>query len=351
MARIALYGGSFNPPHQGHLDVLKWLASSDCPEDFNEIWVMPTVNHAFAKDLLDYEIRERMVTAMLAKEFRAGLFGSAGPKDAFKVVRRDAVFMAETLEQLHDEQPGDEFVLVVGADILNETDKWERWDDVVKLATVLPVTRKGVTPPDGWTVHQIEAADPSSTDIRERLGRGDLTYLVGKGADVPEAVLSIIEKEKLYGYAPEAIPQRVRLDTVFIPIETLASKFEPGVVFCLVGDIRKVLGVSAQNHIYDDDTEAKYSFAFRVLRDTAVVSENEREIRRWLQAQTEARTEGASFDTARPQPSSPGLMYLKLGGEPLEGSPGPFVGEADDYAFFEGTSSSGLFGGLFGGLF
>ncbi len=202
--KIALYGGSFNPPHQGHLDVLKWLVSTDCPLDLHEIWVIPTVVHAFAKELLDYDIRERMVTALIDRHFKTSLFGKTHIRDNIKVLRREEVFTADLLAQLTAENPGDTFMPVMGADILHESDEWERWDEILTFKPIF-VTRVGVdVSGSGQTVHQIDAADPSSTDVRSRLTEGDLTLLVGEGADVPESVMSIIEEEGLYGYKKPA---------------------------------------------------------------------------------------------------------------------------------------------------
>tara|TARA_Y100000310_G_scaffold279517_1_gene298670 strand:+ start:4986 stop:6041 length:1056 start_codon:yes stop_codon:yes gene_type:complete len=350
MARIALYGGSFNPPHQGHLDVLKWLVA-DCPLDLEEIWVIPTVIHAFAKELLDYDIRERMVTAMLDKAFRSGLTSKSHIRDRIKVVRREEVFTADLLANLTTENPGDTFMPVMGADILHESDEWERWGEILSFKPIF-VARVGVdVSGSGQTVHQIDAADPSSTDVRSRLAEGDLSFLVGAGADVPESVMSIIEKEGLYGFTkPDHGPCEVTLDTVYIPVETITDRFVPGVVFRLIGDIRKVLAVRTQNKIVDGHEEdgVRYCFAFTVLRDTDVVRETEQEIRSWQRARTLARTKGEEFTTDRPIPAGPEIVFLKLGDEPIQGLPGEFLGQADECFFFAARASRGLFGGLFG---
>jgi len=349
MARIALFGGSFNPPHQGHLDVMRWLVTGDCrPLDFDDVWMLPTVTHAFNKGLEPYEVRERMVKAMLDKEFPSYV----RRRRLLPVVRREEQYTVDTLEVLHGEYPDTEFVLVVGADILNETDKWERWGDVQKLATILPVARVGTTPPEGWEVHPIHAADPSSTDIRERLSRSDLTYLLGPGADVPAAVMKIIEAEGLYGYeAPDFGPQQISLDTVFFPTSAFKD-YQPGQVFGLTGNIRRVLGVRSQDHTLEGDDEPTPCFAFKVLRDSHVAKDNHQDVRRWLGQETEYRHRESEFDQPRPKPRGPNMCFLLDGGEPQEARPpGDLLGEADGHVFFLTESSGDLFGDLFGGLF
>jgi len=353
MSKIAIFGGSFDPPHQGHLDVIKWLAM-DCPVDLEEIWVLPTVNHAFAKDLLPYEMREKMVNAMLDEAFPGGSgFFKLSPvkRDRIRVRRHSEQYMAETLEKLRScgPYPPDKFMLVVGTDIINERDKWHRWEDVTRMADILVVSREGVEAevPDNWKIHQIKAADPSSTSIRERLANSDLTYLVGKGADVPASVMRIIERDNLYGYKPpEHGDQRVLVENFYVPVkEFLGQGFQPGVAFSLTGDIRKVLSVWTQNH------DGAYCFVFQILRDTSVLEENDRAVRHWMELQTAARYGGQEFTDPKPKPHSPPLVYLKAG-EPAETTaPGKILGQADGYLFFEFLGGGEGFGGLFGGLF
>lgn len=347
VTKVALFGGSFNPPHAGHEHILKWLVHN-CPLDLHEIWVLPVVNHAHDKDLLPYEMRAKMVTEMVKGAVGRGMFNNHG--DACKVVRRDEKYTVEMLEALHVEMPSYEFFLVVGADILHETDRWERWDDVLKLATLIPVSRHGHEPPAGITAHDIKGPDPSSTDIRLRLAKNDLTYLTGEGADVPERVISFIKAEELYGYKRvEREPRKVQVDYVTIPVKTLIDQWPPGKPFCLRRPIRQIFGVGlVKTPIEGDLVDA---FRFRVLVDTEMVNENESEIRSWMRDQTRARSKGEEFTTPKPEPTSFGLTYLKQGGEPFEGFVGDFIGVAGDYVFFKGGASSESLGGFFGGLF
>jgi nicotinate-nucleotide adenylyltransferase len=96
---------------------------------------------------------------------------------------------ARTLEHLQAKHPDHRFALVVGTDILPETDKWYRWDRVKALARILVVGRQGY---EG-------AADApalpavSSTVIRERLARGE-----DVSALVPGRVLAYVAERGLY---------------------------------------------------------------------------------------------------------------------------------------------------------
>lgn len=183
MRTVALFGGSFNPPHKGHEAILRWLLTNP-PMHLDGVGVLPTVNHAFGKDLLPYEVRAELVQAMV------------GPDPRVEIIRRDERYMAEVLEALHAEHPDTHYVLVLGADILNDLDKWHRWDDVLRLAEPLFVFREGVLfESNGTTVHRIAAPEVSSTDVRQWLAEGnpEVAHLL------PEAVLRLIETKGYYG--------------------------------------------------------------------------------------------------------------------------------------------------------
>lgn len=342
--RIALYGGSFNPPHQGHLDVIKWLAN-DCPQDLNEVWVLPTVNHAFAKELADYEVREELVTAMIDDAFKGGYYPPI--RDSIKVVRREEVYTAELLDNLEAENPGDEFVPVIGADIINAAGDWHRWGDVVARKPIV-VARKGVECKTDLKVHEVDAAEVSSTSVRERLANGDLTYLIGKGADLPERVMSIIERKNLYGWPKlEYHKHTSTVDRVNLPISKFTEAFKPGQNFCVTGDITQILGVHAEN--VEIDGELVYCVVITVVRNPAVSNKVRGETRRWHEKKTEARRDGTEFTATMPVAVSPDICYLNYG-EAVDGEVGEFIGKADELYFFKGNvvGFNGLFKGLFG---
>ena len=56
--RVGLFGGSFNPIHNGHLNIIKNILERDVVD---EIWVIPCAEHAFNKDLIDAEHRVKMI--------------------------------------------------------------------------------------------------------------------------------------------------------------------------------------------------------------------------------------------------------------------------------------------------
>jgi nicotinate-nucleotide adenylyltransferase len=187
MATVALFGGSFNPPHVAH-HMLAVYALATC--DLDEVWFVPTFRHAFGKGLASYEDRVAMcelLTAEIgsrAQVSRAEQTLAAAP--GFVVSR--TLDLIEHLQACH---PAHRFRLLIGADILLETDKWYRWDEVARQAPPIVVGRAEVVAPPQATVSEYSMPGISSTEVRRRLQaqepvnwlvpRGVLGYIAAKG--------------------------------------------------------------------------------------------------------------------------------------------------------------------------
>lgn len=157
--RIGLFGGSFNPPHVAH-QLVCTLALSVARVD--EVWLMPCYRHAFDKELAPYA--DRVAMCRLAAE-------PFGPRVLVSEVERELGEVSRTLvtlEHLRKHHPDHGWVLVVGADILAEAERWYAWDRIQHLAELFVVGRQG-----GPDAPGVVLPDVSSSDIRARLARGE----------------------------------------------------------------------------------------------------------------------------------------------------------------------------------
>jgi nicotinate-nucleotide adenylyltransferase len=160
--RVALLGGSFNPPHVAHLMAAYWTLAT---QDVREVWLLPSYRHPFGKELVAFDDRVRMCE-LAARGVRGVAVCSAERELAGDPLVGKT---ARTLEHLVAKHPDTDFALVVGADILPDTPKWYRWDRITELARIIVVGREGFPPvPGAPTLPAI-----SSTEIRARLARGD----------------------------------------------------------------------------------------------------------------------------------------------------------------------------------
>ncbi len=204
--RIALFGGSFNPPHVGHLLGVVY-ALSTAPID--EVLVVPVYQHPFAKGLMPFA--DRLAMCRLALGWL--------PRVTISTIEEELGGESRTLrtvEHLRATRPADALRLLVGADVLADLPKWHRWDRIAELAPPLVMSRNGVSPvttrdtpvPPGATAAVTwvgakggEPPEPvlprvSSTEIRDALAAGDVDAVRGL---VPADVLKYIVSQGLYG--------------------------------------------------------------------------------------------------------------------------------------------------------
>jgi nicotinate-nucleotide adenylyltransferase len=179
---VALLGGSFNPPHVGHLLVAHFVRAT---QPVDEVWLMPSDRHPFGKQLTPFEHRLRMCE-LLCED-------TSGWLKAVDVERHLAGEgrTVDTLEHLHRVHPGVGFHLIIGSDILPDLPHWKNFPRIEQLAEVLVVHRAGY--PDARAKGP-PLAEVSSTAIREALQEGR-----APGDMVPRAVLAYLREHRLYG--------------------------------------------------------------------------------------------------------------------------------------------------------
>lgn len=191
MTRVALFGGSFNPPHVAHQLVALYVLET---QPVDELWFTPVYAHMFGKPLAPYLDRVRMC------ELAAAALGSrAGVCQAeHELAQRPGFAGSRTLDlvdHLIATHPGTQFRLVVGTDILSETHKWHRWDDVVARAPLIVVGRAGHAVPPGTTVTGLAMPEVSSTAIRTALANRSSEDVASL---LPASVLGYIAERDLY---------------------------------------------------------------------------------------------------------------------------------------------------------
>lgn len=192
MARIAILGGSFNPPHAAHVLAATWVLTT---RPVDEVWLMPVGQHAFGKRLLPFEAREEMVRRTFAP-----LQGKTRITDVENRLSGENRTV-DTLQHLQREHPEHTFSLIIGADILHERHAWKSWDVLEREFGFHILGRAGHEMPDGYG-SEVVLPEISSTQIRACLDRGDL--LACKGLVALDA-LRYIATERLYGVSEEDV--------------------------------------------------------------------------------------------------------------------------------------------------
>jgi nicotinate-nucleotide adenylyltransferase len=182
---FGVFGGSFDPPHVGHVMAAAYAMSIG---NLDQIIVVPTFQHPFEKNLAHFEHRLEM--CMLAFD----------PIQNVKITAIEESlptpsYMINTLEELFDEACAasvneiEEMRLVIGNDCLGEKDKWKDWDKIEELAPPFVIPRHV----DKEEYNYLP--DVSSSMIRSmcELSRWDEIY-----QRVPISVVDYIRVHKLY---------------------------------------------------------------------------------------------------------------------------------------------------------
>jgi nicotinate-nucleotide adenylyltransferase len=179
---VAVFGGSFNPPHVAHVLAVALTLST---HEVDRVLVVPTFQHPFAKTLAPFE--ERVTMCELAMGWL--------PRVEISRVEQELGGDSRTLRTLEHLQRahGDwKMRLVIGADLLSEKDKWFGFDAIAKLAPPLVLGRAGITRDDAPVPL---LPNVSSTEVRARLAAGAHAELA---SIVPKRVLDHIAKAGLY---------------------------------------------------------------------------------------------------------------------------------------------------------
>jgi nicotinate-nucleotide adenylyltransferase len=186
--RVCVFGGTFDPIHNAHLQI-----ASEAVSEFalNRVIFVPAANppHKQASQMTPFEDRFQMVE--LACEGRSSFEPSRLEEG------EGTSYSIDTIDRLKPAlEPGDKLFFLIGSDAFDEIESWHRWQDLVREVEFIVVSRPGAEfrIPTGACVHRLDglALQVSSTDIRDRLARGEPT------PELPAAVRTYIDNHGLY---------------------------------------------------------------------------------------------------------------------------------------------------------
>ncbi|MFD2926037.1 nicotinate-nucleotide adenylyltransferase [Halobacillus naozhouensis] len=186
MKRIGIFGGTFDPPHQGHLIIAEQVCEA---MKLDEIWFIPSYLPPHKqKAAVSSDERLEMVTKAIQENKR---FHSLD----LELIRQGKSYTFDTMEQLTEDYPDDKFYFIIGGDMVDSLQDWYRIEELKNLITFVGVRREGSKRDTTKDVVMIDVPriDISSTLIRERLKKGfTVRYLI------PEAVHHFIKENSLY---------------------------------------------------------------------------------------------------------------------------------------------------------
>src|SRR5882672_3773261 len=156
---VAVFGGSFNPPHIAHVLACALVLSV---EEVDQVLVVPAYKHPCSKSLAPYD--DRVTMCELAMAWIPAVAISRVEEELGGESRT-----LRTLEHLARAHPDWRLRLIIGADIVTEVPRWFGFESIAKLAPPIVLGRAGVDAPGAGPRLLPEV---SSTQVREAIARG-----------------------------------------------------------------------------------------------------------------------------------------------------------------------------------
>lgn len=190
--RIGVFGGTFDPPHIGHLVAANTVRSNLQLDEVVVVVANEPWQKTDSRDISPASDRLAMVRAAVAGH--VGLRASA-----LEIDRGGPTYSIDTLTELRRKDSEAELFLIVGADAAGGLSTWHRASELPNLATLVVVSREG----DGqeehfshWNVERVSIPrlEISSSDLRDRIGRGLPVDWI-----VPQPVIEVLTERRLYG--------------------------------------------------------------------------------------------------------------------------------------------------------
>ena len=188
--RLGIFGGSFDPPHLGHL-----LPVIDAAEvlGLDAVKFVPAAVQPLKAGRATASPADRLAMTELLVARIPGFTA-----DATEIERPGLSFTVDTLAAISAAEPDAELVLLLGADAFALFDQWREPERILKLARVAVMARSGESVPAaymkaGVEVLQTRRVDISSTELRARVAAGRTIR-----GFVPDAVADYIAERRLY---------------------------------------------------------------------------------------------------------------------------------------------------------
>ncbi|MFF2754244.1 nicotinate-nucleotide adenylyltransferase [Psychrobacillus sp. NPDC058041] len=185
--KVGILGGTFNPPHIGHLIIANEVLYA---LDLDELRFMPNATPPHKKKDEHVTKTQRLKMVELAI------------KDVEKMVvetieldRGGTSYTFDTMELLQAREPNSTFYFIIGGDQVEYLPNWYRIDELIKKVQIIGIPRPNTSLETAYPIIKLEIPqiELSSTLVRNRLENGITTKFL-----IPELVRDFIHKEKLY---------------------------------------------------------------------------------------------------------------------------------------------------------
>ncbi|SDJ73503.1 nicotinate-nucleotide adenylyltransferase [Alkalibacterium thalassium] len=185
--KIGILGGTFNPPHLGHLIIAEHVRDQ---LDLDTILFMPSYEppHKQSKQTIDHVHRVNMLERSLSDNDQFDI-------DLSEIERKGKSYTYDTMRLLKEKHPDTEFYFIIGADMVEDLPNWHKIDELIQLVQFVAVNRPNYQTESAYPVIMVDVPDVdiSSSMIRQKVRDGcSIKYLVTAETE------KYIESEGLY---------------------------------------------------------------------------------------------------------------------------------------------------------
>lgn len=184
--RIGLYGGTFDPIHNGHLHVITQLIERKLVD---RLLVLPAGEPRLREHAPVAQGSDRRAMCQQAVNSLAPEIKSHVEVNPIEILREGPSYSIDTVEAVAATYPDDQLVLIVGSDAYQKIDQWHRAEELKKMVEFIVIDRPGFAgqSANGSSTHDLDAIEVSATEIRSGLSQ-----------EVPAAVAAYIKEHNLY---------------------------------------------------------------------------------------------------------------------------------------------------------
>lgn len=181
--RIGLYGGTFDPIHQGHLHLIEQLFARDLVD---ELILVPAGNPWLRESAPYASAQDRLAMAHLAVEELPAAIREHVLVSDVEVNRSGPTYTIDTVEEFKRFRPHATWYLILGSDVFASIHKWHRSAELQSLVEILVIARDG----EGLNINALPV---SASQIRLQIQNHEsaIKYL-------PESVWAYIKERNLY---------------------------------------------------------------------------------------------------------------------------------------------------------
>jgi nicotinate-nucleotide adenylyltransferase len=158
--KLGLYGGTFDPIHNGHTHVITQLLERGIVD---RLIVVPAGEPRLRENAPKASGAQRRTMCQLAINDLPPEIRSKVEVNPIEIFRMGPSYTIDTVEAIAQTYPDDQIILIVGTDAYEKLDQWHRVDELMKMVTLEVIQRPGVI---GDLARDIGAIDVSATQVR-----------------------------------------------------------------------------------------------------------------------------------------------------------------------------------------